>query len=257
MEYILIGFCAAFASMLTFFSGFGLGTILTPVFVLFFPIDVAIALTGVVHLLNNVFKIILVGKYINVRVMLRFGIPAVLGAFVGAKALLYFSGTSPLFSYKLFGYTLTVTPVNLVIAILMILFALFEVIPRLKKIQFGENRLAIGGLVSGFFGGLSGHQGALRSAFLIKIGLTKEAFIATGISIACFVDITRLSVYYTQLANVGIKENLPLLLVAVLSAFAGALVGRQLLTKVTLGFVQAIVAIMIILLSILLGSGII
>ena len=44
--------------------------------------------------------------------------------------------------------------------------------------------LAAGGLLSGFLGGLSGHQGALRSAFLIKCGLSKEVFIASGVVIA-------------------------------------------------------------------------
>jgi acyl-CoA reductase-like NAD-dependent aldehyde dehydrogenase len=42
--------------------------------------------------------------------------------------------------------------------------------------------LPVGGLLSGFFGGLSGHQGALRSVFLLRAGLTKESFIATGVT---------------------------------------------------------------------------
>ena len=39
---------AFFAAILTFFSGFGLGTILTPVMMVFFPVDIAIAFTGIV-----------------------------------------------------------------------------------------------------------------------------------------------------------------------------------------------------------------
>jgi len=61
MEIILISLAAFFTAILTFFSGFGLGTILTPVFAIFFPIDIAIALTGVVHFSNNLFKMALVG----------------------------------------------------------------------------------------------------------------------------------------------------------------------------------------------------
>ena len=83
-EYIVIGAVAAFASLLTFFSGFGLGTILTPVFMLFFPLEIAIALTGIVHLLNNLFKMGLVGLKANWGVVLRFGGPAILGAFCGS-----------------------------------------------------------------------------------------------------------------------------------------------------------------------------
>lgn len=62
MDIFIISMAAFFTAILTFFSGFGLGTILTPVFAIFFPIEVAIALTGVVHLSNNLFKIALVGK---------------------------------------------------------------------------------------------------------------------------------------------------------------------------------------------------
>lgn len=56
MEEIIIAVVALLASALTFFSGFGLGTVLMPVFAAFFPVDLAIALTAIVHFLNNVFK---------------------------------------------------------------------------------------------------------------------------------------------------------------------------------------------------------
>jgi uncharacterized protein len=55
MEILIISIAAFIVAILTFFSGFGLGTILTPVFMLFFPVELAIALTGVVHFFNNVF----------------------------------------------------------------------------------------------------------------------------------------------------------------------------------------------------------
>ena len=77
MDIILLSLVAFIVAILTFFSGFGLGTILTPVFMIFFPVDVAIALTGIVHFFNNIFKLILVGKKANKQIVLRFGIPAV------------------------------------------------------------------------------------------------------------------------------------------------------------------------------------
>jgi uncharacterized protein len=62
MEIILISLVAFIVAILTFFSGFGLGTILTPVFMIFFPVELAIGLTGIVHFFNNIFKLILVGR---------------------------------------------------------------------------------------------------------------------------------------------------------------------------------------------------
>ena len=257
MEFVVIGLVAAFASLLTFFSGFGLGTILTPAFMLFFDIEVAIALTGIVHLLNNLFKMGLVGLKANWSVVLRFGAPAVIGAFAGAWLLLKFSISEPLYTYNLFGHQMEVYTVNLVVAGLMAFFAIFELIPALKKLQFDKSKLIFGGAISGFFGGLSGHQGALRSAFLIRYGLSKEVFIATGITIASFIDITRLGLYFTRMDKINIQENIPILITAVLSAFLGAFFGRRLLKKVTLDFVQWTVAIMILILSVLLAIGVI
>jgi uncharacterized membrane protein YfcA len=55
-EELLVLAVALAASLLTFFSGFGLGTLLLPAFALVFPLDVAVAATALVHLANNVSK---------------------------------------------------------------------------------------------------------------------------------------------------------------------------------------------------------
>lgn len=257
LEIVIIGLVALVASILTFFSGFGLGTILLPAFAIFFPVEVAIALTGIVHLLNNLFKMAIVGKLATWRVVLKFGIPAILGAFIGAWLLLFFSGNTEWYVYKLGGRECVITPVKVVIAALMFAFAVLELLPWYKKLEFEEDKLYYGGALSGFFGGLSGHQGALRSAFLIKCGLDKESFIATGVIIASVVDISRISVYFTRYQEVGLGENWQMLLVAILAAFLGAFFGKRLLKKVTIDFVHHLVIGMIIVLSILLGAGII
>ena len=257
LEIEIICFAAFFTSILTFFSGFGLGTILMPVFALFFPVDIAIALTGVVHFSNNLFKIVLVGKSANKKVLLRFGIPAVLASFLGAWLLLRITVLPSFFQYELFGNIYHVTPVNLVIAILLMFFSVLDVVPRFQKLQFKGNHLIFGGVLSGFFGGLAGIQGALRTAFLIKSGLSKDAFIATGVVIACFVDFTRLSVYASRFTSSNLYENSTLLFSATLSAIAGAFIGRILLKKITLRYIQIIVAIMLFVISIVLGMGII
>src|SRR5687767_10503500 len=257
MEIVIISIAAFAAAILTFFSGFGLGTILTPVFLIFFPADIAIALTGVVHFFNNVFKLILVGKKANWQVVLRFGITAVIFAFIGAWLMLKMSDLQPLFSYQIGGRTFEVSPIKLIISVLLIIFALIDLIPYFKKLEFGKNKLPLGGAISGFFGGLSGNQGALRTAFLIKAGLSKEAFIATTVAISCFVDFTRLAVYATRFTKAGLEENLTLVLSATLSGIAGAYLGNRLLKKVTLKFIQTLVAVMLILVSIGLGAGLI
>lgn len=255
MEYLIIGLVALVASCLTFFSGFGLGTLLLPVFALFFPLEVAVALTAIVHFLNNVFKISLVVKNADKSIILRFGIPAVVASFLGAYILVFLSKVSPIFNYSALGSIRSITPIKLVLAVLIISFALVEILPFFERLKFGKRYLPFGGLFSGFFGGLSGHQGALRSAFLAKCGLSKESFIGTGVVIALLVDTSRLIVYTTDLSTKIVKDNVLILVVATLSAFLGAYIGNKLLKKMTFRIIQWIVSILLLLIAIGLGTG--
>jgi uncharacterized membrane protein YfcA len=245
MSYLVICTVALLASALTFYSGFGLGTLLLPAFALFFPVDQAVALTAVVHLLNGLFKLLLTGRHADLGVVVRFGLPAIVTAFLGAWVLAWLAGGAPVFVYTAFGRELSVTPVNLVVGVLLLLFASLELSPRFRSLSFGPQYLPVGGVLSGFFGGLSGMQGALRSAFLSRAGLTKEAFIATGVVIACLIDVSRLAIYSTSLATQGARFDYALLAAAVLAAFAGAVLGNHYLKKMTMPGIQRIVAVML------------
>lgn len=256
MEHILIAIVALLASGLTFFSGFGLGTILLPAFALFFSLEEAIALTAIVHLLNNVFKMALIGKRLDKTVIVQFGIPAVIAAFFGAKLLQYMSD-SHLYSLSLLGELRSVSLQEFIIALLIFVFALFDLLPRLKNMTFSRRALPFGGVLSGFFGGLSGHQGALRSSFLIKIGLSKEAFVATGIAIACFIDVTRIAVYADKLFGNLSGNALSYLITAIIAAFAGAFIGRKMLKKTTIGAMQSMVGFGMLLIAVAIGLGLI
>ncbi len=254
---VLIAVVSFLGSLLTFFSGFGLGTILTPVFIMFFPVEIAILLTGIVHFLNNIFKLLLTYQHIHWKIVLWFGLPAVVFAFVGSLTLYLVSGDIIMAQYQVFNSMKTITAIKLVISFLIILFVVLEIHPRFKKVAFGQNYLWVGGLLSGFFGGLSGFQGALRSMFLIKCNLSKEVFIATGVIIACAIDITRLTTYMGSFSGFSLAENAKVLMFAVLSAFSGAMIGNYLLQKVTIDAINIIVALLLIVIAVLLGLGMI
>ena len=140
---------------------------------------------------------------------------------------------------------------------MIIAFTVAELSPSFERLSFGKKYLPLGGLLSGFLGGLSGHQGALRSAFLVKCGLSKEGFIATGVVIACLVDFSRISVYSTHMIHGGIQDNGLLLFAATASAFLGAWLGTRLVKKVTLRTIRNVVSAMLIVIAVLLGSGLI
>ena len=257
MMYVIVCLVALGASFLALFSGFGLSTLLLPAFALFFPLETAIAMTAVVHFANNAFKLVLVGRKADKEVLLKFALPGIVAAFAGAWLLNYFSELPPITSYTIGQQEFQITAVKVVIGLLMIGFAFLELLPRFEKMAFAKKWLPLGGALSGFFGGLSGHQGALRSAFLSKAGLEKEAFIATGVVAAFLIDLTRLSVYFGHLNTIGRNADWTLVAAAIIAAFAGALVGARLLEKVTLRVVKIIVGVMLALVGILLAVGLI
>lgn len=257
MDYFVLCLAALTASGLTLFSGFGLGTLLVPAFALFFPIESAVAMTAVVHFANNLFKLVLIGKHADRSVVLRFGIPAFLAALAGAGLLAALSNLSPVLEYSMGNKVFQILPIKLVMACLMIAFALFEALPRFRDWSIDPKYLPAGGVLSGFFGGLSGHQGALRSVFLLRSGLSKESFIGTGVAIACLVDVSRLGVYGTHLLKSQVQTHWPLIAAAVAAAFLGAFLGSRLIHKVTLRSIQALVSLLLILIALLLGAGVI
>jgi hypothetical protein len=245
MELLLIAIVALAAAALTLFSGFGLGTILMPVFALFFPVPVAIAATAVVHLANNIFKLGLMAHQADWHTVLRFGLPASLAAVAGAMLLGWIDTIPVLAAWSLGGGHFEITLVKAAIGVLIAIFALLELWPRFQSLAFPPRWMPFGGLLSGFFGGLSGNQGALRSAFLIKAGLSKEAFVATGAVAAVIVDAVRLAVYGSGTIASHLEQSRSLafpVLTATLFAFLGSYFGKKLLTKVTLRSVQLTVA---------------
>lgn len=258
MAYTLVIITALLASLLTFFSGFGLGTMLMPVMAIYFPIPVAVAMTAIVHLANNLFKLFLVGRHANKSVLVRFGLPAVVTAFAGAWVLQAASALHPISTYDLGGQVKQITWIKLIIGLVIAAFSALELWPRFAKLSIDQKYLPIGGALSGFFGGLSGHQGALRSMFLIKSGLSKNEFIGTNVILAVMVDVTRLLVYGTAIGSLTwTPGNERLIGAATLAAFAGAWAGKRLLDKVTLRSVQVIVGIMLGLIGLGLAAGLI
>lgn len=260
MDNVIIALCAFLASGLTLYSGFGLGTLLLPVFALFFPLDVAVGATALVHGANNILKVAVVGQHADKDLVLRFGIPAIVAAFAGAALLGYVAHFDELYRYSIGTRIAVITPIKLIMGALMFAFALFELVPALRGLRFDRKYLALGGLLSGFFGGFSGHQGALRAAFLTKVGISPQAFVGTNALIGFLVDLARIAVYGSVVFLAGSGsgfERHQWLLIAVgcLAAFAGVLIGKRYLHKLTMGAIQTITGLLLLAISVALLSG--
>ncbi|MEE4245419.1 MAG: sulfite exporter TauE/SafE family protein [Kangiellaceae bacterium] len=267
MIYFAVSAASLAIAFLTMFSGFGLGSLLMPVFAMFFPITIAVASTAVVHALNNLFKIILLFSHIDSRVIVRFGVPAIIASLVGASLLLMLAQVNAEIVWSMLGEEFSTSLIKLVLGLLILSFAIFDLLNIKNTINFRDRWLPIGGILSGFFGGLSGHQGAFRSMFLIHVDLSPKQYIATQSGIALLVDISRIAIYFygywlaentrEQQLEDAFAIDWQLISFATLFAFVGTFVAKRMLEKTKIKTVQWVAGIFLIFIGCNLISGLI
>ena len=203
-----------FAAALTVPAGFGLATMTTPIFLLWFEPHHAVAGVAIVHGAHNAMKSQLLRAHIDRESIRRFGWALLVGALLGALLQSFIPSTPLLF---LLGVALIVLP-------------LLKISESWSSIRLPEAEDRLGGLSSGFLGGLTGHQGALRAMFLKQRVPDKSAYSATAAVLALVVDATRIPVYLWNDATV-LTANTALLIGFVLAALVGAQIGRRWLEK--------------------------
>jgi uncharacterized membrane protein YfcA len=204
------------------------------VFAVFMPLGPAVAATALVHFLNGLFKLLLVGRHADRRVAVTFGLPAFAAAWAGASVLAHLPDAEPWFLWSVAGRSsdrLRRAGSWGACSRYSVLLEHSRWLERLPTRSGGA--LVAGGVLSGFFGGLSGMQGALRSAFLVEQGLSKEAFVGTGALIAACVDVTRLGVYAGDWSRHAASVDPWWVVAAVAGALLGARFGRRVSRKST------------------------
>lgn len=157
--------------------------------------------------------------------------------------------------YQLSDNTYYIFPVKLLAGVLLIIFATAEQWPFLKNHSLLTFGLPFGGTLSGFFGGLTGHQGAFRSAFLVQGNLSEQGFIATNAAVATMVDFIRIGIYGLTFELTTIEEHSVLIWATIIASFLGVFIARQFLKKVTIVFIQRLIGITMYILGTLLCFG--
>jgi uncharacterized membrane protein YfcA len=213
------------------------------------PIHLAVLATAIVHVSNNSLKFILIRNFIDKQVLISFGITAVIGAFLGAMIQKYIGADILIYEIHVLGRQNAVDLLAFIIGLLMIVFAVLDFIPLLSKLSFGKVHFPIGGLLSGFFGGLSGHQGALRAAFLSKSGLKAEVFIATSVCMSLLIDAVRIPIYLSSESS-SLNENSLNIILACLFAFVGSYFGKRLFVKRKIKNIRLLIAVFLLLMGI-------
>jgi uncharacterized protein len=215
MFTILVFAAAVLAGGVAAISGFGIGSLLTPLFAVRYGTKLAVAIVSVPHLAATAARFLGLRRQLDKNVFLNFGILSAAGGLLGA--LLNARANSPALA--------------IVFGCLLLFASVSGLSGFIDRMHLGRKTAWFAGLLSGFFGGLVGNQGGIRSAALLGFNIRKEALVATATAIALIVDGARMPVY-VAVESKGIMGAWPLLVTAVAGALLGTFWGVRLLRRI-------------------------
>jgi uncharacterized membrane protein YfcA len=160
-------------------TGFGIGSLLTPILALQVDTQLAVAAVSVPHVIGTALRFWLLNGGVDRRVVWSFGLTSAAGGLAGA-ALQGWLGNRWL---------------DLVFGALLLFAAVSQATGLASRMRFRGVVAWLAGALSGLLGGLVGNQGGIRSAALLGFDLPKHTFIATATAIGLFVDGARMPVY--------------------------------------------------------------
>lgn len=153
-------------------TGFGIGSLLTPLLALGVDLSLAVAAVSIPHVIGTAVRFGLLKGRIDRKVLLSFGVTSAIGGLLGA--LLHRSASNQW--------------LTLLFGALLLFAGASELSGLSRRMRFRGAVAWIAGAFSGLLGGLVGNQGGIRSAAMVGFNLSKEQFVATATAIALFVD---------------------------------------------------------------------
>ena len=224
---------AVIAGAIASISGFGIGSVLTPVLSTQFDVRLAIAMVSLPHLAGTFVRFLIVRTRIDRDVLLGFGAASAVGGLIGAalQAVVQSSALAVIFG------------------LLLVFAGIGSLTGFAQRMRFSGRRSAlVGGALSGLLGGLVGNQGGIRAAALLGFDVTRDAFVATATAVALIVDGARIPVYVATQGN-ELAAHWPLIAVLAVGAVAGTLLGGWTLRRMSEAVFRRVVG------ALLLGLG--
>jgi uncharacterized membrane protein YfcA len=225
---------AVIAGAIAAISGFGIGSVLTPVLSTQFDVRLAIALVSLPHLAGTFVRFLLVRTHLDRDVLLGFGAASAIGGLAGAamQAVVQSAALAVIFG------------------LLLVFAGVSSLTGFAQRMRFSGRRSAlVGGALSGFLGGLVGNQGGIRAAALLGFDVERQAFVATATAVALIVDGARIPVYLaTQGADIA--AHWPLIVVLAVGAVAGTVVGGRLLRRMSEKLFRRVVGVLLLVLGV-------
>jgi len=214
-------------------TGFGIGSLLTPLLALRTGTKLAVAAVAIPHVIGTALRLWKLRRHVDRRVLVGFGIASAVGGLTGS--LLHERASSPALS--------------IVFGCLLILAATAELTGWVRRVHWGRFAAWVAGALSGLLGGLVGNQGGIRSAAMLGFAVPKESFVATATAVALFVDGARLPVYLFSDWR-GIARIWPLVMVASVGVVIGTAAGTRVLGRLPERTFRRVLAVLLIVLGV-------
>ena len=196
-------------------AGFGIGSLLTPVFVTQVATQVAVAAVSIPHVVGTAARFWLLRGQVDRHLLMRFGLTSAAGGLTGAllQARTGSAGLTILFGS------------------LLLFVAASELTGLSKRMRFRGAAAWIAGALSGLLGGMVGNQGGIRSAAMLGVDVPRHTFVGTATAVALIVDGARLPVY---LATTGddLLAMWPTIVFATIGVLCGTLFGHRVLVRI-------------------------
>lgn len=194
---IFLTITSFFTSGLSAATGMGGGVLLYSVMSLFFPMGVLIPIHGLIQFFNNLFIVIFLKKFINLKYVLPFTIGAVIGVFGAASIVEKIIKTS----------------LPQIFIVLFILYTLFKP-KKLPSLKVPANGFVFVGILTGFFSIIAGAVDPVLAPFFIRDDMSKEEVISNKALMQAIVHLFKIPVFlsigfsYTPYLSLCIILNL-------------------------------------------------
>ena len=229
----LVGLASVAAGGIAAVSGFGIGSVLTPLFESQYDIKLAVAAVSVPHVIATAVRLWRLRRDVDPTVLKSFGLMSAAGGLTGAVLQRYAAAPG----------------LTLVFAALLIFVGVLQLTGLSERMRFGKRTGWVAGVLSGALGGLVGNQGGIRSAALLGYDLSPARFVATATAAGLIVDAARMPVYVIT-EHGRLIALTPLMAIASVGAVIGTFAGARLLKKIPPHLFRTIVGVLVLALGV-------